>query len=126
MMAAVAVVGLLTMPMRAADTKTATGTWTSTFERNGQTFKTTYKLKQDGQKLTGTVKGGPDNKESEIKDGSVKDGKVSFTVTRESPNGGEVTIHYHGKLTDNAIQGKADVSFGDQKRSFDWKATRAK
>lgn len=125
--AALAVIGLLAATVQAADNdKTATGTWTSTFSRGDRSFKSTYKLKQDGHKLTGTVTSGRNIEPTKIANGKVEDGKVSFDVTRESPNGGTFTIHYHGTLKGDTIEGKAEGTFNDQKREFPWKATRAK
>lgn len=101
----------------------ATGTWKSSFtNNNGQTFETTYKLKQDGEKLTGTVTG-RDGKEAKIEEGKVKDGKVSFQVTREF-NDRKFTIKYNGDLSGDSIKGKIEFGQGDQARSFDWEAKR--
>src|SRR5215472_10204421 len=88
---------------KAADS--ATGTWESTFTTNdGKTFKTTYKLKQEGEKLTGTVTG-RDGKETKLEEGKVKGGKVSFQVTRER-DGNKFTIKYEGELSGDSIKGK--------------------
>lgn len=118
---ALALVGL-SSGLRGEDKKVgggATGTWKSTFTTNdGKTIETTYKLKQEGEKLTGTVIG-RDGKEVKVEDGSVKDGKVSFQVTRER-NGTKLTLHYKGELSGDSIKGKLEV--GD--RSFDWEAKR--
>jgi hypothetical protein len=114
----------LSSGVRAEDKKTegsATGTWKSTIKTpDGNTFEITYKLKQEGEKLTGTVTG-RDGKETKIEEGKVKDGKVSFQVTRER-DGNQFTIKYEGELSDDAIKGKVGV--GD--RSFDWEAKRQK
>lgn len=127
MVTAIALGGLLAATVQAADNdKTATGTWTSTFTRGERTFKSTYNLKQEGHKLTGTVTSGRNNEPTKIAHGKVEDGKVSFDVTRESPNGGTFTIHYQGTLKGDTIEGKAEGTFNDQKRSFDWKASRVK
>jgi hypothetical protein len=112
----------LSAGIRAEDKKgggKATGTWKSTFTTNdGKTIETIYKLKQEGEKLTGTVTG-RDGKEVKIEEGSVKDGKVSFQVTRER-EGNKFTLHYKGELSGDAIKGK--LEFGD--RSFNWEAKR--
>jgi hypothetical protein len=105
----------------------ATGNWKSTFKApNGNTIETTYKLKQDGTKLTGTVKG-RDGKEVKIEKGKVEDGKVSFQVTREF-NDRKFTIKYHGKLEGDGIKGKMEFPGrdGGEGRSFDWEAKRQK
>ncbi|HEY7329518.1 MAG TPA: hypothetical protein VH592_17905 [Gemmataceae bacterium] len=99
----------------------ATGTWKSTFNTpNGDTIETTYKLKQEGEKLTGTVKRG-DGPERKIDEGKVKDGKVSFQYEVER-DGNKFTVKYEGELSGDAIKGKVGV--GDN--SFDWEAKRQK
>src|SRR3954452_340755 len=81
-------------PATAAD---ATGTWKWSVERNGQTFETTLKLKQEGDKLTGTISG-RNNTETAIEDGKVEGDDVSFKVTREF-GGNNVVQTYKGKLS---------------------------
>ena len=114
----------LSSEVQAEDKKlesSATGTWKSTFKTNdGKTIESTYKLKQEGEKLTGTMKRG-DTPEVKIEEGKVKDGKVSFQITRER-DGNKFTVKYEGELSGDAIKGKVGV--GD--RSFDWEAKREK
>ena len=109
--------------VRAEDKKAgnATGTWKSTITTpNGDTIDIIYKLKQDGEKLTGTTKRG-DGPERKIQQGKVKDGKVSFQYTVER-DGNEFTVKYEGELSGDTIKGKVGV--GDN--SFDWEAKRQK
>ena len=98
----------------------ATGTWSWSFQGfGGNQTEVTLKLKQDGEKLTGTVSGfqGQDN---QIQDGSVKDGVVSFKVVRDF--GGQTsTVTYTGKLSGDSLKGKSETVFT---RDFD--AKRAK
>lgn len=106
-------------------TGNATGTWKSTFTtKNGQTIETVYKLKQEGEKLTGTVKG-PRGREAKINQGKIKDGKVSFQVDREF-NDRKFTMKYQGKLSGDTIKGKVAITVGDQSRSLAWEAKREK
>ena len=127
------VIGLLTTGVRAEDKKTtdkkttgnATGTWKSSFTtQQGQTIETTYKLKQEGEKLTGTATG-QRGREVSIEEGKVKDGKVSFQVVRGAGDR-KFTMKYQGKLSGDTIKGKVEISFGDQSRSANWEAKRAK
>ena len=109
--------------VRAEDKKASgvTGTWKSTFTNNdGQTIETTYKLKQEGEKLTGTVKRG-EGEERKIEEGKVKDGKVSFQLTFER-DGNKRTVKFEGELSGDTIKGKVGVG----ERSFDWEAKRQK
>jgi hypothetical protein len=104
---------------------TVTGTWKASFKRpDGQTIEATYKLKQDGNKLTGTAMGGT-AKEVEIENGMVKDGEVSFQVTRER-DGQKTVLHYKGKLDGDTITGKTEFERDGETRSFDWVAKRQK
>lgn len=107
---------------RAAD-KTATGTWKWNYTRqNGETVEMTLTLKQEGDKLTGKIKPGQGD-ETEIKDGAVKDGEVTFNVERER-NGNVFTIHYKGKLDGDTIKGKSEREVNGEKQSRDWEAKR--
>jgi hypothetical protein len=119
---------VLTSGIRAEDKKSdasATGTWKSTFTgKQGQTFKTIFKLKQDGDKLNGTVIG-RDGKEAKIDEGKVKEGKLSFQVTREF-NAQKFTIRYKGDLSGDTIKGKMEFGQGDRSQSIDWEAKREK
>lgn len=110
---------------RAEDKASPAGTWKSTFTTNdGQKRETTYKLKVEGDKLTGVVIG-RDNKEIAIEDGKFKDGEVSFKVTRER-NGQKVTFKYTGKLDGDTIKGKSEFERNGQAQSRDWEAKRSK
>ena len=122
--AMVATVGL-SSPGRAEDKAgDVTGTWKWTFmRRDGQTREVTAKLKQDGENLTGTVTG-RDNTETAIQDGKVKDGKVTFKVTRRRDDR-EFTMTYEGTLSGDTIKGKTETNFNGQTRSRDWEAKRA-
>jgi hypothetical protein len=103
------------------------GTWKWSFQtQDGQTRESTAKLKQEGEKVTGTVSGRQGN-ETEIKDGKLdKDGNLSFTVTREF-NGNTMTAKYNGKVEGDTIKGKIETKRGDgESRERDWEAKRAK
>jgi hypothetical protein len=106
--------------------KGASGTWKSSFKgRQGRTIETTFKLAQDGAKLTGTVIG-RDGKEVKIEDGKVEDGKLSFQVTREF-NNQKFTIKYQGKVEGDTIKGKIELPGRDgNPRMLDWTAKRQK
>jgi hypothetical protein len=118
---AVAIVALATAVI-AAD---ATGTWKWTTTFGGQSREATVKLKQDGEKLTGTYVGGQSNTETAIENGSVKGDTVSFAVTRER-DGQKRTTKYTGTLKDDTITGKSEGQRGGQAQSNDWVAKRQK
>ncbi len=114
----------LSIPAFAADKASATGKWKWSFERNGQTMETTLTLKQDGEKLTGAVTG-RNNTETAIEEGKVKDGEVSFKVTRER-NGNKFTMAYKGKVTEDTIKGTIESERNGEKNSREWEAKRVK
>ena len=117
------VVGL-SIPAFAADKAGVTGKWKWSYERNGQTVETTLTLKQDGDKLTGSVTG-RGNTETAIEDGKVKDGEVSFKVVRER-DGTKYPMSYKGKLADDVIKGTIESERGGKKSSREWEAKRVK
>jgi hypothetical protein len=71
-------------------------------------------LKQDGEKLTGTVSGfpafggGDAPPPVEIKEGTIKNGEVSFKVVRDF-NGNEFTTLYKGKIDGDKITGTQEL-----------------
>jgi len=105
---------------RAAD---ATGTWKWTTEFNGNKVESTLKLKQEGEKLTGSVK--RNDNETDIEDGKVAGDMVTFKVTREV-NGNKFVINYQGKLSADTIKGDIKFERDGETRNFDWEAKREK
>ncbi len=115
--------GALRADDKAGDKKPSPeGTWKWTFERNDQKVEMAVKLKWADGKLTG-VYVGREGAETPIKDGSFKDGQVSFNVVRER-NGQEFTIKYQAKLEGDTLVGKTEFSAGGETRSRDWEAKR--
>ena len=112
----------LATPVSAAEAS-ATGTWKWSFTppNGGQAMETTLKLKQDGEKLTGTVTG-RNNTETAIEAGKVKDGEVTFTITRDN-NGTKTVTTYKGKLSEDTIKGTIGREGRDPQP---WEAKRVK
>jgi len=106
---------------RAADDPTGTWKWSVTF--GDKTIDASLKLKLEGDKLTGAYVGR--NMETPIENASFKDGKVSFTVTREF-GGNKFTTKYDGTLSGDTITGKSEFERDGQKQSRDWIAKRQK
>ena len=87
-----------------------TGKWTAeTKGRDGETRTQTFNLKQDGDKLTGTVS--TQMGESQISDGKVDGDSVSFVVKMER-NGNEMKMPYTGKVSGDEIQFKVESPRG--------------
>jgi hypothetical protein len=99
-----------------------TGTWKSSFtNQDGQVRESTFKLKAEGDKVTGTASGR--NSDSAIENGKLKGDEVSFQVTREF-NGNKMVINYTGKVSADTITGKSSVERDGQTRDRDWVAKR--
>ena len=119
--------GKIAVPDGAMVSATGTWTWSTPGREGGEERKFSATLVQDGEKLTGKLKSpGRDgaSTETEIAEGSVKSGEISFNVSREW-NGNKRTSTYTGKLTDEAITGKiASKDREGKDQSQDWTAKR--
>src|SRR5262245_5253507 len=115
-----ALVGFVSVT-QAADDATGTWKWSSTFNNN--TVESTLKLKQEGEKLTGTYIG-RGNTESPVEEGTIKDNTVNFKVVREF-NGNKFTMKYSATLSGDTIKGKLSFD-GNQIEPRDWEAKRQK
>jgi hypothetical protein len=104
-----------------------TGTWKWETERNGQKRETTVKLKLDGDKVTGTLTSGGKEKatESKIEDGKLKDGEVTFSVTREFGDQ-KFVIKYAAKVDGDAIKGTATIDAGGKEQKVEFEGKRVK
>ena len=99
-----------------------TGKWTALVPgRDGQMRETTFNLKVEGEKLTGTVSGRQGD--VPISDGKVKGDDISFTVT-QSFGGNEVKSNYKGKVAGDEIKFTRTREGSDQ--SLEIVAKRAK
>jgi len=117
-----AFVGLASTAKAAED---PAGTWKVELNFGGKTRESTLKIKLDGEKLTGVYVGGQNNTETPIENGSYKDGKVSFTVTREF-NGNKFTSKYTGTVNGDTMKGKTETEINGETRMADWEAKRQK
>jgi hypothetical protein len=123
MVFAVAFTWLLSGMPSKASAADATGTWKwSRTNQNGDKIDISLKLKQEGDKLSGTISG-PGGSETEIKDGKVKDGEISFSVTRDF-GGTTVVQKFAGKQDGDSIKGKIEVERDGEKMTRDWEAKR--
>lgn len=98
------------------------GTWkSSSTNQNGQVRESVFKLKVEGEKVTGTVSGR--NNDTAIEEGKLKGDEVSFQVTREF-NGNKMVVKYTGKVSGDTITGKAESQRDGQPQTRDWVAKR--
>lgn len=108
-----AVAALFALTLLGAD---VSGTWTGQMPtRDGGTRDVTFKLKQAGSALTGTMSAF-DN-DVALKDGKVDADKVSFTVTLDF-NGNEVKLVFNGTVKDNEMQMTREREGSGNKQSF--------
>ena len=101
-------------------------TWTMPGRNGGPDRKSTLDLKVDGAKVTGKISSpGRDGQttETEIADGKLKDGELSFSVTREW-NGNKMTAKYNGKVAADKITGKISIDRNGEAMIRDWEAKR--
>ena len=77
------------------------GTWEMTFEGPRGTRTQTLTIQQDGSTIKGTITGR--RGESPL-EGSLTGNKISFTVTRETPNG-TFKLEYAGTVDGDAMEG---------------------
>ena len=100
------------------------GTWTWTYKtREGQDATAKLKLKQDGDKVTGTYIARAGQEDS-VQNGKLVGDQLTFDVTRDV-NGNKMKFEYKGKVEGDTITGK--ITFGrDRPLPHDWEAKRAK
>jgi hypothetical protein len=112
-------ISLVTVEARAAD---LTGTWAGHItDPQGDKHEITLNLKVDGNKVTGTLTGGPPNGEQQpIVSGKLDGEQLSFTVTAQGPGGQSMALTYKGKVSGNRIQGAHESPMG----SLPWEVTK--
>ena len=95
---------LLAAAAMAAFAADVSGTWKGTMETPMGSMESTFVLKADGAKLTGSVQGGPGG-EMKIDEGKVDGDKVSFSISMDFGK-----LSYSGTFTDDQL--KLKLSFG--------------
>ncbi|MFB3923478.1 MAG: hypothetical protein ACE145_17285 [Terriglobia bacterium] len=93
------------------------GTWEMTAQGRRGTRTQTLVFQQDGSTIKGTIKGPRGEAPLE---GTVEGSKITFTVTRETPNG-SFTIEYTGTLEGDSLKG----TFHSERFDGEWTAKRA-
>jgi hypothetical protein len=96
-------------PAAWAQTADITGTWTATFETNGQTYPATLILKTDADKASGTISS--ERGEFAI-DGRVSGQTVTFSFTMQGENG-PIAIAMKGEAAGDAMKGTFDHGGGE-------------
>jgi hypothetical protein len=105
-------------------TVNVTGPWKYSFtNQNGETVEFKVRLKQDGEKLTGTV--AINDSDRPISEGKVEGSDVTFKIVHER-NGGTQSSSYKGKVAGDTMKGKVTFNRDGEERSVEIDATRAK
>jgi hypothetical protein len=116
----------------AAEDANGTWKWTQQGRGNNATAREySLTLKVDGEKLTGalTAPGRGNNAApapTDISEGKIKDGDLSFKVVRKGQNG-DITITYTGKLSGDTIAFTSEMAGGNnnaQPRKFEAKRSK--
>ncbi|MFB3825576.1 MAG: hypothetical protein ACE15B_02360 [Bryobacteraceae bacterium] len=110
-----AILALFAAVVWAAD---VTGKWKAEYEMGGQTRTTTFDLKADGAKLTGTVEGGRGGP-AEIQDGKISGDEISFVVIRKFQDR-EMKMQYKGVVQGNELK----LKVGAGERQFEMTAKK--
>lgn len=95
------------------------GTWKVTVEtpRRGQVTET-LTLKQEGPSITGKYLGGRRPQEFEIQQGKVEGTSLSFSISFQSPQRGEITIRYSADVRGDRMTGTVQPPGGGAARQF--------
>jgi len=117
------VVSVLLLGALAALAADVAGKWVAQIPgRDGQTRETTFTLKVDGDKLTGTMSGREPGQEIPLAEGKISDDSLSFSTTIER-GGNSMKFTYMGKVSGSEIQFKRE---GGQGQAREFTAKRAK
>jgi hypothetical protein len=112
-----------------------TGTWKVTYTLDGktQTYQPTLKLKQEGDKLTGTFtrRRGQQDIEMALEDVKLEASEISFTVGISGSGGATVVRKFHGKIAGDTIkEGTVKEIWNGEDRTSEhplhWEAKRVK
>ena len=93
-----------------------TGKWVAQVPgRDGQTRETTFNLKSEGDKVTGTVSGRQGD--TPIADGKITGSDISFTMTANF-QGNSIKFVYKGKVSGDEIKFTRTREGADQAQEF--------
>jgi hypothetical protein len=90
-------------------TNDASGTWKWTAPGPGGDIDFILKIKQEGEKITGSLTGF-NGDEAPIQDGKLENSKLSFKVVRDF-NGNQITTLYTATFGNGELKGKSETIF---------------
>jgi autotransporter translocation and assembly factor TamB len=98
-----------------------TGKWTGHInDPGGGSHDLTLELKSDGDKVTGTMTGGPPNGDKQRLSGKLAGDDLSFDIKAQGPGGEAMTLSFKGKVSGNHIVGSHDSPMGP----IPWEVTK--
>jgi len=100
-------------------------TWKQPGRQGGAEVAMTLELKQDGEKLSGSIAREGSDMKMEIKEAKITGSDISF-VTVVERNGMERKTVYKGKIDGDTIKGNVINNRQGQEQSREWVANRAK
>jgi len=109
---------------RESKAKDISGNWNSSFTiQDGTKLDSDLRLKQDANKLTGTLSF--NDNQTEIHDGKIDGENIAFKILRDR-DGRTVTSKYQGKLqADGQIKGQIESDWTGEVRRLEWEAKKA-
>jgi hypothetical protein len=123
-LSAALVLGLCGLAGAREDKADPVGTWKCEYAIGDQKRTSTLTIKQDGDKLAGTMTW-PDQKDEPLKDVKLKDGTLTFSAVRKLM-GNEITVEYKFTIDGDKFKGKGAAEFMGQKQEFDIEGKREK
>jgi hypothetical protein len=105
--ASIGAMTVLTLFSAAALATDLTGKWSGTItDPGGIGHELTLTLKSEGDKVTGSVMGGPPNGEKQrISNGKLEGDQLTFVIKTLGPQGEAVNLPYSGKVSGDRIVG---------------------
>jgi hypothetical protein len=107
--------------MRAADGNDPTGTWVWSRELEGQMNRSVLKLVNKNGVLTGTYR--RNGQTVPLSNGKFEKGEISFDA-EGTFNEQKIRAKFHGKLSENEINGNIDIVIEDNSLPLPWTAKR--
>src|SRR5687767_4207318 len=116
------VLGLCGLGVAQGEKADPVGTWKCEYEIGDQKRTSTLTIKQDGDKLAGTMDW-PDQKDAKLKDVKYKDGELTFSAERVLGDN-KIPVDYKFTIDGDNLKGKGSVENAGNKTEFDIEAKR--
>lgn len=98
------------------------GKWTYTMETPMGDVIVNFDLKVDGKAVTGTIAAG--ERSFPVQNGTVENGVLKMSCTRDRPQGGTMTYTFQAKLDGAVLKGTTEADVDGEKVTQQWEAKR--